>query len=139
MDADDRHRAERGRWLEPGRVALLGGEALDEPDRDVVGEAVLEAEAEAHEVDPNRLARAPLGDAGVLDGVGVDHLESGGRIPDVGVDPGRGLAEERPAARRCEHVLVGRAGTVRERDERSAAEAGFEAALRHGGILPVGT
>jgi hypothetical protein len=83
VDVDDRDGAKRDRRLEPGVVALLGGEALDEPDRDVVGEAVLEAEAEADEVDPDGLARSPPGYAGVLDGVGVDQLEPARAIPDV--------------------------------------------------------
>ena len=138
VDVDDRDGAKRDRRLEPGVVALLGGEALDEPDRDVVGEAVLEAEAEADEVDPDGLARSPPGYAGVLNGVGVDQLEPARAIPDVRILAGRDLAEERPAAGRGEHVLVGRSRPVQHRDERTAAEAGFAEALGHGHILPVG-
>lgn len=137
MDVNHRHVPQRGRWLEPFPGPVLGGEAVDGPDRGVVGVPVIDAEAQAEEVEPDGLARAALGDPGVLDGVGVDQLQAVGPVGGVGVLTSRDLAEDRPAAGRRKHVRMG--GPIVVWDERTAAEARDEREVGrqgHPAILP---
>lgn len=66
-----------------------------------------------------------------------DQLEPAGAISGGGVLAAGDLAEERPAARRGERLLVGRSGAVHRRDKSLAAGARFEASRGHAGILPL--
>jgi len=83
--------------------------------------ALLDDEAQGHQVDADRLRGAPVGLPGVLDGVRIDlnlerHLPLG-----VGVRPGTDLAVRAPAPRRGQDVGMGRPVGGREQTAATAA------------------